>query len=282
MINILFYGNCQLFCIMRTMNLSPDKYMSNHIPCWTTDYNKQTFTDVIQKCDIIITQPINDDYRKVDYLSTNYVINNSKPNCKIVIFDSCHFDFYYVDLTYKFVNNDVLHKPSDYHYDKMIECYHNNYSIEYYIENYVNNEDLKTSEELEIVAENSLNKLKNRYNNAKEKYTNNNKNVHIYFISTYEFIKNNYKNKLLFYSMNHPTKFVIQYICEEINKNFLLSNNINYDIDDLSNPKSILYKCIQKNVTFDISNHSPSILGKTSIHEIAQIYYNTYKEIGLT
>ena len=93
-----------------------------------------------------------------------------------------------------------------------------------------------------------MNKLNRRYENNIKKYICNN----IHFISTCNFIKNNYKNKLLFYSINNPTKYLIQYICEEI-LNFLnlqgenLENTINYHIDILSmEPRCLLYKCIQK------------------------------------
>jgi TRAP-type uncharacterized transport system substrate-binding protein len=86
----------------------------------------------------------------------------------------------------------------------MIECYNNGHSPEYYINNFVNNLDLKTSEELDKIAGDSLNELYNRYVNNKGKYNGNNNNIH--FISIYEYVKQNYKEKLLFYSMNHPTK----------------------------------------------------------------------------
>ena len=279
MINILFYGNCQLHAIKETLSLSKTEYKIHSISCWMTDINKENFTDIIKQANIIITQPIQDNYRKLDYLSTNYIINNSDINSKIIIFDSCHFNFYYFDLTYKFFKNELLNKPIDYHYNKMIESYINNNSIEYYIDNYVNNENLKSSEELETIATNSLNELQKRYNENYDKYIINITNKNIYLISIYEFVKNNYKDKLLFYSMNHPTKYVIQYICEEIIKILQIQNTINYNIDNLSNPKSILYKCIQKNVNFDINNHLPLTLNKTNIYDIAKLYYDTYTEI---
>ena len=93
-------------------------------------------------------------------------------------------------------------------------------------------------------------------------------------------VKQNYKEKLLFYSMNHPTKYVIQFICEEIIKYLQIENTINYDIDLLSNTKCILYKCISKNINFDINNHNPLTLNNTDINKITQLYYDTYKEIG--
>jgi len=273
--NILFYGNCQLFAVLKTLNLSQD-YNIYHIECWKNDINEEYFRDIIINCDIIITQPINDNYRDVEYLSTSYIIKYKNPNSKLIIFDSCHFDFYYFDLTYKMFNDDSLRKPIDYHYNKMIECYNNNNSIEYYITHFVNNIDLKTSEELETIAQNSLNELRIRYTNNQKKYNDN--NTHI--IHTYEYINDNYKDKLLFYSMNHPTKYVIQFICTKIIDILQIQNTINYDLDLLSSSKCILYKCISKNVNFDINNHNALTLGNTDIHKITQLYYDTYKEIG--
>ena len=112
-INILFYGNCQLYACFKTLNLS-DKYNVSNIECWKNKINKNNFTNIIKSSDIIITQSINDNYRNVDYLSTNYIIKNKKLNCKLIIFDSCYFNFYYFDLTYKMFNNDILRKLSNY------------------------------------------------------------------------------------------------------------------------------------------------------------------------
>jgi hypothetical protein len=275
--NVLFYGNCQTFAILNTLNLNKT-YNIFHVECWKNDIEKTSFTDIIKKSDIIITQPINDNYRDVDYLSTSYIINNKKPHCKLIIFDSCYFNFYYFDLSYKHFNNDILHKPIDYHYNTMIECYNNNKSVEYYINNFVNNVDLKTTDELETIAENSLQELENRYKDNKKKYS----DEHMYVIGTHEYIKNNYKNKLLFYSMNHPTKYVMQFICEQIINILNIENTINYNIDILDNPKCILYKCISKVVNFDLNNHTPLTLSINNNEKITQLYYNTYKDIGFT
>lgn len=272
--NILFYGNCQTYAVFKTLNLG-NTYNIFKIECWNENIDRQYFIDIIKKCDIIITQPINDNYRDVDYLSTSFIIKNKKTDCKLIIFDSCYFNFYYFDLTYKTFNGELLRKPIDYHYNKMIECYTNNNSVEHYITHFVNNLDLKSSEELETIAQNSLEELYNRNKNNKEKY--NDKNM--YVIGTYEYIKNNYKDKLLFYSMNHPTKYVIQFICEKIINILQIQNTINYNIDLLENPRCILYKCISKNVNFDINNQNVLTLGITDINNITQLYYDTYKNI---
>jgi hypothetical protein len=277
--DILFYGNCQLYAILKILNLS-NRYNIFHIECWKEDIDKQYFTNIINKCNIIITQPIQDQYRDVDYLSTSYIIKHKKSDCKLIIFDSCYFNFYYFDLTHKKFNNNILHKPCFCHYNKMIECYNNNKSIEYYISNFVNNLHLKTSEELETIAQNSLDELQNKNKNNKEKYN----AEYTYLIGTYEYIKHNYKDKLLFYSMNHPTKYLMQFICEQIIDILQLQNhidyNLDYNIDTLAKTKCILYKCISKIVNFDINVCTSLTRGVEGSDKITQLYYDTYKEIG--
>lgn len=275
-INILFYGNCQVYSILKTLNLSK-KYNIFHVECFKNDIDKEYFTNIIIKCDIIITQPINDNYRDLDYLSTSYIIKHKQPDCKLILFDSCYFNFYYFDLTYKTFNNVLLRKPIDYHYNSIINCYNKKLSIEYYIANFIDNVDLKSCEELDKIAQDSLNELSIRNIINKEKYNATN----FYTIQTYDYIKNNYKDKLLFYSMNHPTKYLIQFICEQINNILEIENTINYSIDLLEHTKCILYKCISKNVNFDINNHNALILGIKEIDKIVQLYYDTYTEVGL-
>jgi len=273
---ILFYGNCQLDAIRKTLAIESSNEQV-FIPCWTTDYDNIKFTSLLTQFDIIITQPIKDNYRDVDYLSTNFILNNISINCKVIIVDSCYFNFYYFDSQYVWVNNDGLHNPIDYHYKQMITCYKTNLSIDDYVNNVVNNENFKTYEELNNIADSGINELYKRYINNKNKYNKPN----IYFIPIYEFIKCNYKKKLLFYSMNHPTKYLIQYICEKILQILQIPNSIDYNKDFLDNPRCILYKCIQKHVNFDINQHLPLMLNKTNIYEITKIYLDEYKNIEL-
>jgi hypothetical protein len=82
---IIFYGNCQTFAIKQILNLNDtiDTIDTNHISCHNTKLNKDEFTDIIKDCDIIITQPLKDNYRDLDYLSTKYIINNTKKILKL-------------------------------------------------------------------------------------------------------------------------------------------------------------------------------------------------------
>lgn len=271
MVNILFFGNCQLYAIKQILNLD-NTYNQKHIECFSTNVDKFTFTRFIQTSHIIITQPISDTYRDVDYLSTRYILQHVNKFCTVFIVDSCHFDYYYFDLTYKTANNRILEYPSHYHYNGLIDCYKENLPHEHFLINYVNNESLKTSEELDAIANNSLDELRRRNVENKNKYTHEN----ITFITTADFIQEHYKETLLFYSMNHPTKYLFHFICEQLIHHLSIKNTMNYDIDPLDATRCILYKCIQNNVHFDCNHFSPKLNDKNNINDIILLYYTDY------
>jgi len=276
--NILYYGNCQTFAIKNILNLK--NVIEKNIECHSTTISKDDFDSLLINADVIITQSISDNYRNLDYLSTKYILSKCKKDCKIIIFDSCYFNLYHFDLTYKVVNNIIIKEPVDYHYNNLLQCYQNNLPFESFLE-IINNKNFKTQDELEIIANNTLTELLKRYYNNIEKY----KNDNIYIISTYEYIKNNYKKKLLFYSMNHPTKDVLQYIAEQIITILKFKNTINYNIDPLSGIKCILYKCLENIVDFNVDDYEPKIFNAiynlNNNYDIVKLYYDTYNNIKL-
>jgi hypothetical protein len=82
--------------------------------------------------------------------------------------------------------------------------------------------------------------------------------------------------------MNHPTKLVFHYISENIINYLDIPNTIIYDYDALSVYKGILYACIQQNVNFDISNHTPIVNTLTDINSITNLYYSAYTQLDST
>ena len=122
---VLFFGNCQLAAIQRILRLDPKLFQSHVIPVHANrkvDVNKKEFTKFINQFDIIITQPIRDDFGEVDYYNTNYIIHNARKEAKIIIFHSCYFRFYYPDLKYIHLNNRLFQRPHDYHYRSISLC----------------------------------------------------------------------------------------------------------------------------------------------------------------
>ncbi len=288
-LNILFYGTCQALAIKEILNLSNDKYIQHHIQCYSTEYTKKEIDEILNKCDIIITQPIPDYYRDVIYLSTSYLISNCKKNCNIIIYQRQYFDFYYFDTTYYEFNGDTLHEPNDYHYKSMINYYKNGKSCNDYINEIVDNNLLKNKNELDDIANNSIKYLIDKDIEIINKYFDtklcdkNKKCRNLHYIPVVDYIKDNYRNRLLFYSMNHPTKILLQYIAENIINILDIENTINYNIDPLDNPRCILYSCIKNAVNFDISYDKNNIIlgDKEKINDIVGLYYDTYNKIKL-
>lgn len=250
MFNILFYGNCQTKAIMETLNLNKKQYVVYQINCHETNVDEPTFLKYIKMSDVIVTQPISDNYRGKPYLTTSFIIQNSRPDTRIIMFDSCYFNFYHFDSIHK----EILPLQFHYHYKTIFHSIVNNISSHDHFMSIVNNYDFKSTEELDNIANESLDEIKRRSNESSGKY----KAPNVCIISIHDFVKLNYKEKLLFYTVNHPSKYVFHYISEEIINHLQIENTINYDIDPLNCIKTIIYKCVQKNVNFDISNYNPN------------------------
>jgi hypothetical protein len=268
---VLFFGNCQPEAIMKCLNLNKS-YITYYEGCHLSTLNKKEFTTLIKEQDIIITQHISSNYRNLDYLNTQYILNNT--NGIVIIFNSCYFKFYYPDLKYISYNNERLRIPIDYHYQYMIDNYKRGDTIQNYIDNYVNNPNLISEKSLLELATESINELKKRDTEMRKNLCT---KSNVYFISITDYIKNNYKEKLLFYSMNHPSKYLLQFICENIINILNIDNSINYTIDPLNYPKCILYKCLESTVRFKISNDNISTRDTFSI---TKQYYDTYDKIN--
>lgn len=272
MSNILFYGNCQMTPICNTLNLDKTKYNQSIIECFSTEMLEQEFHEYVVNADVIIMTIIENNYRDKHYLSTTYVVYHAKKDCKLIILNNFYFSFYYFDI--KIIH--TLGETQPYHHLSIFDCYNNSKDIDYYINTYVNNEALKTTHELEILANTSFEELNKRYDIillhkqlSPDKY--------IYSIPISQYIKNNYKKKLLFYTPNHPSKYLFHYVSEQILSILNFENTINYQVDTLNHTRCILYKCIQKMVYFDISKESPLLCEKKTIQDISQWYYELYK-----
>ena len=276
MINILFYGNCQMTAIQKTLNLNKFKYNETIIECFDTELTEEEFTLCINISDIIIMNLVEDNYRNKKYLSTTHVIYHSQKGCKIIILNNFYFHFYYFDS--KMISTKGELNP--YHHLNLYECCKNNETADLYINNYINNSTLKTKYELEYLANKSFEELDTRYENI---LLHKKMSPHklIYSIAISNYIKDNYKKKLLFYTTNHPSKYLFQYVSQEIISILNLENTMDYTIDIFTHTKLILYKCIQKVVFFDIQENTPLIGNQSNINDIYKWYCDLYTNIEL-
>ena len=276
MYNVFFYGNCQLTPLQYTLNLDKLKYNQTVIECFSTEITEPDFLNCVNNADIIIMNLVEDNYRNKSYLSTTYIIYHSKKNCKIILLNNFYFSFYYVDEIV--MNKTYILTP--YHHNNLFECYKNNKSVDYYVDNYVNNINLKTKYELECAANKSLEGLDKRYN-IMLLHKQMSPHKLIYPLPICQYIKDNYKEKLLFYTVNHPSKYIFQYISQQILHQLNIDSIINCEIDYFTHTRCILYKCIQKVVLFDIQKELPLIYEQKNVKEITNWYYELYKNYNI-
>ena len=266
----LFYGNCQTRALQKLMNLE----FSRYVACYESEITDNEFTDIILDSDVIITQHINQNYRDKNYLSTDYIMNIKRPDTKIIIFDSLHFSFYHFDTEYKMLDDkQIIDEPIHYHYNKMVEFYKSNRSVNDFLNCVVENKDFKTKFEMETILNECITNLKDRYQRNINKYDDEN---NCYVVSAHKYIEDNFKYKLLFYSFNHPSYHVLEFIAKKVCNILDISPKLLDNFDPLSNPCCILYKCITHLVEFDLDVYKSQIddiFGDTSV---TQHYYDVY------
>lgn len=247
---VLLYGNCQTRAISQIIH-HPDIEIKS-ITCHSTSLTKKEFTTEIKSADIIITQPILQNYRGKEYLSTNYVIKNANQNTNIILFPSLMVgNIYYFDS----ISDQRVNRASAtaFAHKNLLDYYTQGGSdINYFIKNFVTNKNLLTRKQLESNADNVIGELIRREDEAIKEHG-------LPFIRMSSFIKNNWKNNLLFYTSNHGTLHLYQYLAQQICKKIGLSFD---SIDLKQDPQQkacrlILYSCLENIVKFDLTKCLP-------------------------
>jgi hypothetical protein len=255
------------------------------------------YSTVLLSLDLIIIQPISENYRNNYKYSTKSILDNVNKNCIKIIFPSLYFDFYHPFLIYlNDINNNKIGNPFDYHDWNITQIYVK--GKEFIDNNVINKDDMKKYiiyeynnklYDMNILDENFMNdKLYKNLNNLIERensysnYCNDSNNL--YTIKSSEFIINNYKKNLLFYSINHPSKYLFHYI----SNNILVYLNIplmqyNDDLDPLKGLIMPVYGVIQKFVDFNIDyyqnfRHYDLIL---TDEDILEKYIYTYNNLDI-
>lgn len=133
---------------------------------------------------------------------------------------------------------------------------------------------------MEKILEDNLNDADNKYNDS-QKYKLLNANL-ITLPPISNFIRENYKNSLLFHTIKHPTKVLFHHVCHEILNVLHIENTMDYWSDPLSGViRNIMYKCVEQVINFKQS--VPLIDFNNIFHHdsksVTQFYYNGYKQL---
>ncbi len=203
----LVYGNCQSMAIRDFLSKHPD-FRSFYdlldikpVHLLTQD-DIETLEQTIAETDLFIHQPISDNYKGIPQLSTSYLKSQSKASCTIVSFPVAYFTAYNPEITYlKGKNNAAISKPFPYHDLNILKLYAEGKSVEETIEA-IESEVFYSTEYLQDNLSTTLANLE-----AREKSID---------ILLSPFIRENFREKRLFHTFNHPSSIVLEYLINSI------------------------------------------------------------------
>ena len=91
-------GNCQAPSLKNFL-ITNDQFNrdfscigSYYVPGLKSDQIEEIYLNVLNQLDLIIIQPISENYGK---MSTKIILNHIKAECIVILFPSCYFSFYH-------------------------------------------------------------------------------------------------------------------------------------------------------------------------------------------
>lgn len=100
MVNVYIQGNCQAPAMAKLLREACPAWRVDALEVYLVDLEqgRQLVLDKIATADIAIVQPIVDEYRGVDWLSTKYLKANVRPDCRVIVFPSIYTPGLYPEL----------------------------------------------------------------------------------------------------------------------------------------------------------------------------------------
>ena len=231
------------------------------------------FDNIIPKLDLIIIQPISDNYKNYHKYSTKSIINRKKENCKIIMFPSIYFTGYYPNL----INDNITKINIVVHDINLIKTFLKSKNKLEFIENskkIINDPFFYNKKRVEDNVFNSLLELKKRENKSIKKYNFNK------FIKLSDFIKNNYNKQILAFTLNHFSRTIFIYITNNI------LNHLNIKIQEYPinlDPQKYFENCILYNSVKQIMNpkfskeyFSQREISNVNLDEYLSFHYDKY------
>jgi hypothetical protein len=216
------YGNCQAPAFASFLNNNPDfrkKFGYNSLtPCnLITETEIDTFINrEAEKIDLFIYVPVGDDYRDDYKFSSNYLIAHLRPDCLKIVFPSLYFHVYDPQMTYLTDESGKrVHIPHDYHDKFLIKIFMENRlsTNEEIFENYLNfirNPGNFNKKDIQDSVRSNYSELKRREDLLEIDHKND------FVIKVADFIDKSYKDQRLFYSLNHPSKYLYLHMREQL------------------------------------------------------------------
>jgi len=183
------------------------------------DEMKNILETVVPTCDLIISQPVSENYRDTDLFSSSKLRSSLKSNAKHLIFSNCYFTGYDpcpFQLTNK--NHEIIHIDNISYIPSLCLESLLNKQIEQACIDWCNPESYSDSELFKNYNL-SITQLKTR----EDKIFNNDFGVDI---KISDFIEQNYKSQHLFHTYNHPTNILLIELANRILSNINIQGTI--------------------------------------------------------
>lgn len=228
---------------------------------WTKSDEVDIFSK-INACDIFIHQPISENFKE---FSSENLKEKLKRNCKIISFPVLYFTGYNPE-TFYFKNTDTdLMSFTNYHDANILQLYTEGKTIQE-VYSILMDEQFYTNEYIEQNVRETLTELRFREKNLDIKIA--------------EFIANNYKNKRLFWSMNHPTNDLIFLVVDQILE-FLMVPKLTEQEKNLPNQllgrtRLFIYPSLTKFLNFSVSEECLIELEAMKFQQTIEKYYEVY------
>jgi hypothetical protein len=264
------FGNCQ-GPKLNNFLITNDDFNNNfkcegsyYVPGISDKEIDDLYDKILPVIDLIIIQPINENYRNNYKLSTKSILSHIKTDCIVIIYPSAYFSFYhpYLKSIVSEKYYDCLIHPLWFHHDILLIKLYLELSgdeekiMEKYLDQ-VNSANYFTKDFLQQILSSNINELINRENNYINYVPSISNTVH--FIKSSKFISENFDQKLLFYTYAHPGKYYNRYISDCILN--LINCNLKPYPDDLDSCQEIVplfYNSMNKILKFNICDIRPA------------------------
>lgn len=234
------------------------------------------FYKIIDKLDLLIIQPIDDNYKNYYKYSTKSILKNLRKDCKVIMFPSIYFTGYYPNIVHDYIKeiNIVVHDIN------IIKKFINSKDKESFIKDcidIINDPNFYSKEFINNNINTSLKELENIETNANINYKPHN------FIKISNFIRENYINKILFFSLNHQNKYIFRYMSNKILE-LLLFEKMDYpeELDPQQNIEScIVYKSVINTINKDLTKNifSQRELPIVNLKTFLEFHYDKYSKV---
>jgi hypothetical protein len=256
MIKYTIYGSCQAGAIRNILSSCPEfskKYEYIAVkPFFEMSRGDidEFLTKTCPQLGLFIYMPLLDPHIKE--AKTSNVLNYLSKDCHRITFPRCYLSAYFPDVRQVRVKETGgwVSTPGPYHNVALVRALKSSPArLTELFEREINDEAYYNEKWLQSLLLEDLERLV-----CREREMTTDGTSHVIVIS--DFIRENYRKLQLFYTLNHPSRHLLQHICAGILSHLKLPLNYNMSIDPLRNSRSPIYPAVRRALKLEFTQES--------------------------